>query len=132
MGENSNTKAIVRQALSKMLADDEKINISQVAAKSGVSHSLIYNRYPDLAYEINQAKERQKNKRHSIEASQEVEMLKQQVTNLKQSVVDYEQVAKSYREQNEELWEHIQQVYGMYDQVLAERNGFAERLKVMK
>ena len=132
MSENPGTKALIRETLSRMLADDQKINISKVAEKSGVSHSLIYNRYPDLAYEINQAKERQKNKRSSIEASQEVQILKSQINNLKQSVADYKKVAQSYREQNEELWEHIQQVYGMYDQVLAERNGFAERLKFLK
>ena len=34
-----------------------------------------------------------------------------------------------FQNQNSELWEHIQQVYAMYDQILAERNDFAERLK---
>ena len=85
-----------------------------------------------MAFKINQAKENPKNKKSGIEASQNIEHFKKQIANLKQSTKDYKKVAESYQTQNEQLWEHIQQVHGMYDQILAERNGFADRLKFHK
>lgn len=126
------TKTLIEKVLNEMVENNEKVNISQVASKANVSHSLIHSRYPDLAFKINQAKEKQKNKKAGIEASQDVEHFKKQITHLKKSTEDYKEVAESYQLQNEQLWEHIQQVYGMYDQILAERNGFAERLKFLK
>ena len=128
----SDTKTLIEKVLNEMFENAEKVNISQVARKANVSHSLIHSRYPDLAFKINQAKEKQKNKKAGIEASQCVEHLKVKVTHLKKSTADYKKVAESYQLQNEQLWEHIQQVYGMYDEILAERNGFAERLKFLK
>jgi ActR/RegA family two-component response regulator len=57
--------------------------------------------------------------------------LKKEITSLKEAKAEYQSIAKSYKGQNEKLWEHIQQVYNMYDEMLAERNGFAERLRHM-
>ncbi len=126
------TKILIEKVFNEMVENNEKVNISQVASKANVSHSLIYNRYPDLAFKINQFKEMQKNKKAGIKASQDVEHFKKQITHLKTSTEGYKKVSESYRLQNEQLWEHIQQVYGMYDEILAERNEFAERLKFLK
>ncbi len=130
--EQVDTKSSIENALNELVNANEKVNISRVAMKASVSNSLIHNRYPDLAFKINQAKESQKLKMLSIDNSQEVERLKKEIAKLKQKSTDSKQVSESYQRQNEDLWEHIQQVYGMYDQILAERNGFADRLKHYK
>ena len=90
---------------------------------------LIYNRYPELKLKIQQAKLGQTQKNKQIETITEIERLKGMLIKAKQKQEEAELIAKSFQNQNSELWEHIQQVYAMYDQILAERNDFAERLK---
>lgn len=109
----------------------EKINVSQVAKRLGISNSAIYKFYPDKINDIQTAQKRQKFKAESITLGTEVEKLKKEITELKESKAESHRLVKSYKDQNETLWEHIQQVYNMYDEMLAERNGFAERLKHM-
>lgn len=123
------TKFAIENALQELIDANEKVNINRVAAKAGFSNSLIHNRYPDLADKINEVKANQKQKKDSIDNACEIERLKKEVAQLKQKTDESKKIAVSYQKINEDLWEHIQQVYGMYDQVLAERNGFAERLK---
>ena len=118
--------------LKKMAEKKEKINISQVASRLGISHSAIYKFYPDKINDIQTAQKCQKFKAESINLSTEVEKLKKEITKLKESKTENQSLVKSYKDQNETLWEHIQQVYNMYDEMLAERNGFAERLKHMR
>jgi len=119
----------IEKAFNELLNANEKINISRVAAKTDFSSTLIYNRYPDLAFMINKAKENQAHANDFIDEICETEKLKKQIVLLKNKTAESKQIAESIKEQNEHLWEHIQQVYGMYDQILAERNVFAERLK---
>jgi len=119
----------IERALHELLNVNEKINISRVATKAGFSSALIYNRYPDLAFIINEAKENQEHGNDFIDEICETEKLKKQIVLLKNKTAESKEVAESIKKQNEHLWEHIQQVYGMYDQILAERNVFAERLK---
>ncbi len=116
-------------ALSEMAANNEKINISQVAERLDISHSKIYKYCPEKIPVIKTAQKKQKNKAESIAVGTENEKLKKEVESLKKSNLDYKEEAEDLRTQNESLWEHIQQVYNMYDEVLAERNSFAERLK---
>ncbi len=71
MKEQVDTKSSIENALNELLNVNEKVNISRVAAKANVSNSLIHNRYPDLAYKINQAKESQKHKKLNIDNCQE-------------------------------------------------------------
>ena len=122
-------KIQLEAVISQMIADGEKINVSRVAQKAGVSNALIYNRYPELKLKIQQAKLGQTQKNKQIETITEIERLKGMLIKAKQKQEEAELIAKSFQNQNSELWEHIQQVYAMYDQILAERNDFAERLK---
>ncbi|HBC3359157.1 TPA: hypothetical protein KDX62_002033 [Vibrio parahaemolyticus] len=126
------TKQQLETIVTEMIASGEKINVSRVASKAGVSNALIYNRYPELKVRIQTAKETQQSRKEQIEVTTEVEKLKSKLDKAKQKQEEAELMACSYQKQNEQLWEHIQQVYSMYDQVLAERNDFAERLKFMK
>jgi len=123
------TKLVIEKALQELLDANEKVNVNKVAIKAGFSNALIYNRYPDLVLKINTAKESQQRKKDSIENLCEIEKIKKEITLLKKKLSESKEVSESIKKQNENLWEHIQQVYGMYDEVLAERNGFAERLK---
>lgn len=125
------TRQQLEAIVTEMIASGEKINVSRVAAKAGVSNALIYNRYPELKVRIQTAKETQQSRKQQVEATTEVEKLKSQLAKAKQRKEEAELMACSYQKQNEQLWEHIQQVYSMYDQVLAERNDFAERLKFL-
>ncbi len=125
----ADTKIQLEAVISQMIADGEKINVSRVAQKAGVSNALIYNRYPELKLKIQQAKLGQTQKNKQIETITEIERLKGMLIKAKQKQEEAELIAKSFQNQNSELWEHIQQVYAMYDQILAERNDFAERLK---
>ena len=126
------TRQQLETIVTEMIASGEKINVSRVASKAGVSNALIYNRYPELKVRIQTAKETQQSRKQQVEATTEAEKLKSQLDKAKKTQEEAELMACSYQKQNEQLWEHIQQVYAMYDQVLAERNDFAERLKFMK
>ncbi|EKO3618146.1 hypothetical protein P4S52_12270 [Vibrio sp. SA48] len=126
------TRQQLEAIVTEMIATGEKINVSRVAAKAGVSNALIYNRYPELKVRIQTAKETQQSRKQQVEATTEAEKLKSQLDKAKKTQEEAELMACSYQKQNEQLWEHIQQVYAMYDQVLVERNDFAERLKFMK
>lgn len=125
----SNTKSQLEAIISEMIASGEKVNVSRVAQKAGVSNALIYNRYPELKLKIQQAKLNHTQRTKQIESTTEIEKLKGMLAKFKNKQEEAELMAQSYQQQNNELWEHIQQVYSMYDQVLAERNEFAERLK---
>tara|TARA_R110001583_G_scaffold188966_1_gene351554 strand:- start:2129 stop:2533 length:405 start_codon:yes stop_codon:yes gene_type:complete len=116
-------------ALSEMAANNEKINVSQVAKRLGISNSAIYKYNPEKIPDIQTARNRQKNKSESIAVGTENEKLKKEIESLKTINVQYEELADDVRRQNESLWKHIQEVYNMYDEMLAERNGFADRLK---
>lgn len=122
----------IDKIIKEMTEKKEKINVSQVATRLGLSHSTIYKQYPAKLLDIQTAQKRQKLKKESITLGTEVEKLKKEIVDLKKYKAESENIAMSYKEQNETLWEHIQQVYNMYDEMLAERNGFAERLKHMK
>jgi predicted transcriptional regulator len=115
--------------LSEMVAKNEKINVSQVANRLGISNSAIYKFNPEKVPDIQTAQKRQRNKAESITVGTENEKLKKEIESLKTSTLQYKALADDLRTQNGSLWEHIQQVYNMYDEVLAERNGFADRLK---
>ncbi len=116
-------------ALSEMAANGEKINVSQVAKRLGISNSAIYKFNPEKISDIQAAQNRQRNKAESISLGTENEKLKKEIESLKASNGQYKTLANDYKAQNESLWEHIQQVYSMYDEMLGERNSFAERLK---
>ena len=119
----------IDKAIAEMAANNEKINVSQVAKRLGISNSAIYKFYPEKILDIKSAQRLQKNKSESITFGTENEKLKKYIEVLKISNNQYKDLADDYKRQNEALWEHIQQLYNMYDEVLAERNTFADRLK---
>lgn len=123
------TKGQLEVIIHQMIASGEKVNVSRVAQKAGVSNALIYNRYPELKLKIQQAKLGQTQKAKQIESTTEIEKLKGMLAKAKQKQEEAELSSQAIQNQNDQLWEHIQQVYSMYDQMLAERNDFAERLK---
>ena len=57
-----NTRTKIVETINQMLEAGESISIHSVAEKCGVSHSLIYNRYPDLKERIKDLKATQKEK----------------------------------------------------------------------
>ena len=126
---DESTKTKIEQVFAELITSGEKISVSRVATKAGVSNALIHNRYPDLKIKINLAKEKQRIQASKISDGEEIESLKKKLANSKQKQLDTEQLVLSYEKQNSELWKHIQVLYSMYDQILAERNDFAERLK---
>jgi DNA polymerase III psi subunit len=121
----------IDKILQVMTEEKEKINVSQVAKRLGISNSAIYKFNPNKITDIQTAQKRQKFKVESITLGTEVEKFKKEIAELKESKTESQSLVKSYKDQNETLWEHIQQVYNMYDEMLAERNGFAERLRHM-
>ena len=123
------TKGQLEAIIHQMIASGEKVNVSRVAQKAGVSNALIYNRYPELKLKSQQAKLGQTQKAKQIESTTEIEKLKGMLAKAKQKQEEAELRSQAIQNQNDQLWEHIQQVYSMYDQMLAERNDFAERLK---
>ena len=123
------TKGQLEAIIHQMIASGEKVNVSRVAQKAGVSNALIYNRYPELKLKIQQAKLGQTQKAKQIESTTEIVKLKGMLAKAKQKQEEAERRSQAIQNQNDQLWEHIQQVYSMYDQMLAERNDFAERLK---
>jgi AcrR family transcriptional regulator len=124
------TRAKIVKVINQMLAANESISIHSVAEKSGVSHSLIYNRYPDLKERIKELKTVQKAK---LKAANEQDLIN---TLVAQNKMLRERVKDEKRKQDAEsfkiLLAHVQEVYSMYDQLLEERNMFAARLKGCK
>jgi AcrR family transcriptional regulator len=130
--EELSTEDKIDLVLKNMVTNNEKINVSQVAKRLNLSHSAIYKLYPDKLLDIQNAEKRQKLKAAAITQGIELEKFRKQLTDLKAEKGISQNLVDSYRSQNEKLWEHIQHVYNMYDEMMAERNGFAERLKYMK
>ncbi|MEC4718294.1 DUF6262 family protein [Noviherbaspirillum sp. CPCC 100848] len=126
MNEALDTRAKIVQALEQMIAAGENVSISAVAARTGVSHSLIYNRYPDLKERIKALKVRQKVHQKATNDEEVITRLFAKNKALQERIKSKNngQVEESFRH----LLVHIQQVYSMYDQLLDERNKMAERL----
>jgi len=125
----SNTKLLIENALQELIDTDEKVNINQVAKKAGVTNALIYNRYRELVNKINHAKKLQKQAKENKDNYLIIEKLQEEIHTMKKAIINTKENIAPLKEQNESLRQHIHQLYGMYDQVLEERNNFAERLK---
>ncbi|TMX33500.1 hypothetical protein DA096_10415 [Vibrio rotiferianus] len=106
--------------------NNEPISISKVARKCGVSHSLIYNRHPDIKQMINSLKQKQKDQAL-------VEKQKDQTSKLLKRNNKLQRELAYSRSKNDPktiamLMEHIHIIYSMYDSLLEERNAFAQRV----
>ncbi|TXT28171.1 MAG: hypothetical protein FD131_3304 [Rhodocyclaceae bacterium] len=120
------TREQIEQAIKQMLDAGESISISAVAEKCDVSHSLIYNRYPDLKEKIKELKSGQKarQKTESDEALISTLLAKNKALQEKVKSETSGQAEEAFKS----MLSHVQQVYSMYDQLLDDRNKLAERL----
>jgi AcrR family transcriptional regulator len=120
------TRKHIEDTITQMIDAGERLNIFSVAKKCGLSHSLIYNRYPDIKERIKVLKQSQANARAVAEDHQLIAKLVKDNKTLKQRV-------RSYREEGDEeaftaILVHVQQLYSMYDEMLEDRNRLAQRL----
>jgi uncharacterized protein YnzC (UPF0291/DUF896 family) len=106
--------------------NNDPISISKVAEKCGISHSLIYNRHPDIKEMINNLKKKQKEKVLLEQQKGQTEKLLKRNEYLERKFVD----AKGTRDNVTiaMLMAHIHELYSMYDSLLEERNNFAQRI----
>lgn len=112
--------------MEQIVASGERISINAVAFKCGISHSLIYNRYPDLKERIKELKTTQKASQKEANDQAIINGLLAKNKALKNRIKseDNRQTEESFKL----MLVHVQQVYSMYDQILDERNKLAERL----
>jgi Ni,Fe-hydrogenase I small subunit len=105
---------------------NEPITITKVADKCGVSHSLIYNRHPDIAEMIKKLKKHQKEQTLIEQQKDQTEKLLKRNEKLESKL--FEANKNDDKETIAMLITHIQELYSMYDSLLEERNAFANRL----
>ncbi|MCG8315520.1 MAG: hypothetical protein MI976_20110 [Pseudomonadales bacterium] len=123
------TRQSIMNSLDQLKNDDKKISIKSVADAAGISHSLIYNRYPELKLAIKNAQREQASYREKKLSEKKIESLQVKVRKLEEkSNQKVEQEQQSFPE----LLANLQQVYSMYDQVLEERNEFARQLAAVQ
>lgn len=120
------TRSQILDAVEQMLAAGERLNIHAVAQRCGVSHSLIYNRYPDIKERIKELKQSQA---VAKKASEDQELISKLLARNK-ALLRRSQAADGKDETMafEALLVHVQQLYSMYDELLEDRNRLAARL----
>lgn len=119
------TRTKIEKAIESAQSANEKISIHSIAEKCGVSHSLIYNRYPDLKEKIKHLKLTQKAAQLEQTEQELIEKLREKNKSLRA------QIEKSKTKSDpgiKVMLTHIQELYSMYDQMLEERNKLAKRL----
>lgn len=121
------TRELISKTIDELVQRGEKLNIHAVAKRCGISHSLIYNRYPDLKEHI---KNLGKAQRARVGAESDAAAISKLVAEnqLLSEKVRAQQPAR-YRALITELVAHLHQVYAMYDQLLEDRNALARRLQ---
>ena len=113
-------------AIEQILAAGERLSIHAVARRCGVSHSLIYNRYPDIKERI---KELQQSQSIAKKATEDQELISKLLA--RNNALKRRRQTKNDKERNEafkELLVHVQQLYSMYDELREDRNRLADRL----
>ncbi|MBR8093138.1 hypothetical protein KDX09_27605 [Burkholderia cenocepacia] len=122
----TDTRARIIAALQEMREAGESISIHSVAARCGVSHSLIYNRYPDLKESIKELKATQKQQRKADDDRALIARLMSETKALQAKTKAGNQ--ENAKESLGSLLAHLQEVYSMYDGLLEERNRLAVKL----
>jgi len=125
MTESADTRTEIIETINKIIEDGENISISAVAHRCGVSHSLIFNRYPDLKERIKELKAEQKARKKVRDDESLISSL------LVKNKALQNKVKVNARGQAEENFKailvHVHQLYSMYDQLLEDRNKLALR-----
>lgn len=124
------TRDKIGKVLEEMLAANEKISIYSVAEKCGISHSLIYNRYPDLKERIKELKGVQRERSRAADDETAIATLTAKNKALREKLQTRLLAAKSG--ELKLLLGHVQEVYSMYDGLLEDRNRLAEKLASSK
>jgi Ni,Fe-hydrogenase I small subunit len=106
--------------------NNDPITIKKVADKCGISHSLIYNRHPDIKEMINNLKKKQKEQTLVDQQKDQTGKLLKRNENLERKLSEAKK--NDDKETIAMLITHIQELYSMYDSLLEERNAFANRL----
>lgn len=130
MTESVGTRSQLVKIIKEIIDNGEGISISAVAHRCGVSHSLIYNRYPDLKERIKELKDQQKARQKAQDDESLISNLlaKNKVLQKKLKSDTSGQVEESFKT----VLVHMQQLYSMYDQLCDDRNKLAERLAQVK
>lgn len=106
--------------------NNEPITISRVAGKCGVSHSLIYNRHPDIKEMINNLKQKQKEQVLVEQQKDQTSKLLKRNENLQRKLTEAR--SKDDKKTIAMIIAHIHEIYSMYDSLCKERNAFAQRI----
>lgn len=77
------TRELLLPCVREFKQSNERITIKKVADKCGVSHSLIYNRHPDIKEMINNLKKEQKKQELVEQQKSQTEVLLRRNENLK-------------------------------------------------
>lgn len=114
---SENTRKILIESLYELIGEGKKVSIKSVADRAGLSHSIIYNRYPDLKCIIKDEQTKQSERLQRDKDRAEIEKLKNIISSTKRKTQKLQQEQAS---EVPALLAHIQQVYSMYDQLAEE------------
>jgi AcrR family transcriptional regulator len=120
------TRDKILKMIEKMLTENECINIHAVAEKCGVSHSLIYNRYPDIKERIKELKKIQQERKKAADDEALIGNLLAKNKVLRERVRGDDRVQEATAFKT--LLAHVQEVYSMYDGLLDDRNRLAAKV----
>lgn len=126
---SENTRKSLIEALYELVSEGKKVSIKSVADRAGLSHSIIYNRYPDLKCIIKDEKIKQTEQLKRDRDIVELEKLKTKLSSIKRK---NQKLEKEKSKDFPSLLAHIQQVYSMYDQLAEEHVEALNRLRKIK
>ncbi|MBP3140473.1 hypothetical protein ACTFQF_04335 [Aliivibrio fischeri] len=121
-----NTREQLLSCVREFEKKNTPITIKKVADKCRISHSLIYNRHPDIKEIINNIKQKQKEQALIEKQKYQTEKLIKRNESLERKLSETK--SKDDKETVSMLIAHIQELYSMYDLLLEERNVFAQRI----
>lgn len=126
---SENTRKSLIEALYELVSEGKKVSIKSVADRAGLSHSIIYNRYPDLKCIIKDEKIKQTEQLKRDRDIVELEKLNTKLSSIKRK---NQKLEKEKSKDFPSLLAHIQQVYSMYDQLAEEHVEALNRLRKIK
>lgn len=123
---SQDTRKTLIDSLHELILEGKKISIKSVAEKAGLSHSIIYNRYPELKCIIKEEQQRQADQLQRNKERNELEKLKNKLLSANKKSKKLEQTQIN---EVPALLAHIQQVYSMYDQLAEEHVEVLNKLR---
>ena len=123
---SQDTRKTLIDSLHELILEGKKISIKSVAEKAGLSHSIIYNRYPELKCIIKEEQQKQADQLQKNKERNELEKLKNKLLSANKKSKKLEQTQIN---EIPALLAHIQQVYSMYDQLAEEHVEVLNKLR---